>query len=58
VSFKGYLFSGSDDDTIIRWNSDGKKDLVINGHIGAVICLCIWNDQLISGSHIDNTIRV
>ena len=44
-------------DTIIRWNSEGKIDLVIKGHSDTVSCLCILNDQLISGSY-DNTIKI
>jgi WD40 repeat protein len=55
--FNGYLYSGSADKTIIKWNKNGtiNQTLKGQGHSGPVWCLTEFNGHLYSGNY-DKTI--
>ena len=56
TEWKDYLYSGSTDSTIRKWNSKGECVGVLKGHKYPVECLTVWNNHLYSGSE-DKTIR-
>ena len=56
IKYNGHLYSGSNDNTIIKWNKDGTALETLKGHTGSVICLTEYNGYLYSGST-DNTIK-
>ena len=47
---KGELFSGSDDNTIRKWNTKGECIGVLEKHTNWVFCICIHDGFLYSGS--------
>ena len=55
IEFNGHLYSGSDDNTIIKWNKDVTINQTIKVHNDWVRCLTEFNGHLYSGSS-DNTI--
>ena len=56
IVWNNYLYSGSYDRTIRKWNENGKCVATLHGHTDMVMCLIVWNNHLYSGGY-DNTIR-
>ena len=54
--WNNYLYSGSYDKTIRKWNENGDCVATLRGHTDVVYCLTVWNNHLYSGSD-DNTIH-
>ena len=55
MEFNGYLYSGSDNRTIIKWNNDGTVNQILKGHSSSVLSLVEFDGYLYSGSY-DKTI--
>ena len=55
TEFNGHLYSGSSDDTIIKWNKGGTINQTLKGHSNSVYCLTEFDGHLYSGSD-DKTI--
>jgi WD40 repeat protein len=53
--FNGYLYSGSYDSTIIKWNNDGTINQTLKDHTYSIEWLTVFNGHLYSGS-VDRTI--
>lgn len=52
------IVSGSEDNTIMVWNADGKLIRILEGHSGHILCVCVspFGSTIVSGSA-DNTIK-
>ena len=46
----GFIYSGSDDNTIIKWDDSGNCICVLEGHTGGVWSLISFKGYLFSGS--------
>ena len=51
------IVSGSDDNTIKIWNTEGECIKTLEGHSGCVYSVAIDGDRIVSGSE-DNTIKI